>query len=291
MISVVICSINKDFAQQVQKSIEASIGVAWEFIAIDNTQSPQSLTKVYNLGASRAQYDILCFVHEDIVFKTQNWGVKLLEYFAKDSSLGLVGVGGSKYKSKTPSGWYSGFSELDCCNITHRNTASQEHKIYFNPVPGSLTQPVVVADGVFLCCPKKVWQEIKFNDSLLKDFHLYDLDFSLRVAGKFKVIVTFEIDIIHITKGGHYGNKWLEETLLWHRERKGELPVYTPDLGLPIEKIEKKILGTWLIRLKHESISFENKLRWLYDIKIWKQIAAWPYIVLFLAKGLFRKRR
>lgn len=290
MISVIICSINKGFALQVKKSIEATIGVTWESIVIDNTEFPQSLTQVYNIGASRSKYDLLCFMHEDIIFQTQNWGTKLLEYFANDNSLGLVGVAGSKYKSKTPAGWYSSLAELDCCNITHINTENEEQKIYFNPLPGSLIQPVVVLDGVFLCCPKKVWQDVKFDDILLKNFHLYDIDFSVRVAGKYKVIVTFEIDILHITKGGHYGNKWLEETLLWHKERKAALPAYIPGLDLKIKKVEKRILKTWLIRLKHENISLTNKLQWLYDIQIWKQAQAWPYVILFLLKSVFTKK-
>ena len=63
MISVIICSINKNFAQQVQDNIAATIGVVWEPIIIDNTVSPKSITAVYNLGAAKAQYEILCFVH------------------------------------------------------------------------------------------------------------------------------------------------------------------------------------------------------------------------------------
>ena len=230
MISVIICSANQAFAQQVQKNIAETIGVTWEPVIIDNTQSPKGITHIYNLGAARAQYDILCFVHEDVLFQTQNWGVKIIESFKNDNSLGLIGIAGSKYKSKTPSGWYSGFPELDCCNITHLNNDNQKQSIYFNPSPGSQTQRVIVLDGVFLCCPRNVWEITRFDDILLKDFHLYDLDFSSRVAEKYKVIVTFGIDIIHITKGMHYGNKWLESTLVWHKEMKKKITcLYTRD--------------------------------------------------------------
>ena len=158
MISVIICSANQAFAQQVQKNIAETIGVTWEPVIIDNTQSPKGITHIYNLGAARAQYDILCFVHEDVLFQTQNWGVKIIESFKNDNSLGLIGIAGSKYKSKTPSGWYSGFPELDCCNITHLNNDNQKQSIYFNPSPGSQTQRVIVLDGVFLCCPRNVWK-------------------------------------------------------------------------------------------------------------------------------------
>jgi hypothetical protein len=291
MISIIICSVNKAFVQQVQKNIAETIGVTWEPIIIDNTQSPKSITHIYNLGAAKAQYDILCFVHEDVFFQTQNWGVKIVESFNNDNALGLIGIAGSKYKSKTPSGWYSGFPEFDCCNITHLNRSDQKQNIYFNPFPGSHTQQVIVLDGVFLCCPKRVWEEIGFDDTLLKDFHLYDLDFSFRVAEKYKVIVTFEIDIIHIVKGGHYGNKWLESTLLWHRATQTKLPACIPGINLKVGEWEKKILCTWLIRLKHENINFYNRLNWLYNIKIWAHISAWPFVFLFLAKNIFKKKQ
>jgi len=290
MISIIICSINKNFAQQVQENIAATIGVVWEPIIIDNTQSPKSITQVYNIGAAKANHDILCFVHEDILFQTLNWGAKIVDAFKRDGELGLIGVAGAKYKSKTPSGWYTGFKELDCCNISHLNKAGEKENIYFNPIPGSLTQPVIVLDGVFMCCPKNVWAAVKFDEILLTDFHLYDLDFSIRVAEKHKVVVTFEIDIVHITKGGHYGNQWLESTLLWHKSVQKELPVYVPGINLKRKIFERRILQTWLIRLKHEDINFYNKLHWLWGIRIWVHISAWPFVVLFMVKSFFEKR-
>ncbi len=185
MISVIICSINKGLAQQVQKNIAATIGVVWEFIVIENTVSPKSLTEVYNVGASKAKYDVSLFVHEDVLFQTKNWGEKLLDYFEKDNSLGLIGIAGSKYKSSVPSGWFSGIEALDCCNILHVDSNNQKLPMYFNPVPGTPIQDVVVLDGVLLCCKKNVWQQVKFDEIFLKGFHLYDIDFSFRVAQKF----------------------------------------------------------------------------------------------------------
>lgn len=289
MISVIICSINKTFAQQVHKSIADTIGVPWEMILYDNTINPESISHIYNLGAVKAKNELLCFVHEDVLFQTKNWGAILADHFLKDSGLGLIGVAGSKYKSSTPSGWYTGLPAMDCCNIIHQDSFGQQQHINFNPLQGSQTQEVVVIDGVFMCCPKKVWETVKFDDVLLTDFHLYDLDFSLKVAEKFKVIVTFEIDILHITKGGHYGNKWLESTLLWQNSVQARLPVLLPGLYFDKKSAEVSILKTWLIRLKHENIDFQNKLRWLTGIKIWMYPAAWPNIVLFMAKSIFKK--
>lgn len=290
MISVIICSINKGLAQQGQKNIEATIGVVWEFIVIENMVSPKSLTEVYNVGASKAKYDVLLFVHEDVLFQTKNWGQKLLDYFEKDNSLGLIGIAGSKYKSSVPSGWFSGIEALDCCNILHVDSNNQKLPMYFNPLPGSLAQEVVVLDGVLLCCKKNVWQQVKFNEILLKGFHLYDIDFSFRVAQKFKVIVSFEIDLIHLTEGGNFGDEWVNNTLLWHSKKQSSLPFYTKDLSTQKSKFESAFVRNWLIRLKQEDISFSNKICWLYKSKTWRYITAWPFVVLFLFKRYFKTK-
>ncbi len=290
MISVIICSINNDLAQQVQKNIADTIGVVWESIIIENTLSPKSLTEVYNVGASKAQYDVLLFVHEDVLFQTKNWGAKLLDYFEKDNSLGLIGIAGSKYKSSVPSGWFSGIKALDCCNILHVDSNDQKLPMYFNPVPESPTQDVVVLDGVLLCCKKNVWQQVKFDEIFLKGFHLYDIDFSFRVAQKFKVIVSFEIDLIHLTEGGNFGDEWVNNTLLWHSKKQSSLPYYTKDVSLQKSKFESVFVRNWLIRLKQENISFSNKICWLYKSKTWRYITAWPFVVLFLFIRYFKTK-
>ena len=289
MISVIICSINKILAGQVQKNIASTIGVDWEPIVIDNTIAPESITNVYNLGAAKAKYELLCFVHEDVLFQTKNWGVKMVDYFKNDASLGLIGIAGSKYKSKTPSGWFSGITDIECCNITHVDSGGNQQRMYYNPVADSLTQEVMVLDGVLLCCPKKVWEAIRFDETLLKDFHLYDLDFSFRVAEKFKVITTFEIDLVHLTQGGSFGNKWVEYTLLWHQQMQNKLPAFTSGNHFKGKHFERIILKRWLIRLKHENISFYNQLNWLWSVKIWAHISAWPYVFLFMLKKYFKK--
>ena len=289
MISIIICSINKTYAQRVQKNIADTIGVVWEGIFIDNALAPQSLTHIYNIGAAKAQYDIVCFVHEDIIFKTQNWGAILVDHFKNDSDLGLIGIAGTKYKSKTPSGWFSGIKEIDCCNITHVDKDGHQQRMCFNPKDGALAQEVMVLDGVLLCCPKNVWEEIKFDDILLKDFHLYDLDFSFRVAEKYKVIVSYEIDLIHFTQGGSFGNKWIEYTLLWHNKMQKKLPATAAGSNFNINEFENAILKKWLIRLKHEDISFYNQLNWLKGIEIGKHISAWPFVFLFMVKKYFKK--
>lgn len=73
MISIIICSKNKDLLKDVSANIELTIGVPYEIIAIENNKGEFGICKAYNDGASKAKYDIFCFMHEDISFETQNW--------------------------------------------------------------------------------------------------------------------------------------------------------------------------------------------------------------------------
>lgn len=284
MISVIICSINKTLAAQVQQNIAETIGVIWELIIIDNTINPKGITEVYNQGAAVSKYEILCFVHEDVLFTTKNWGKILIDTFTNDSRLGLIGVAGSKYKSRVPSGWFSGIAAIDCCNITHLDNINNRQMMYYNPDESKLIQEVVVLDGVLLVCPKRVWQEVKFDHEILKGFHLYDLDFSFRVAEKYKVAVLYSIHLVHLTQGGSFGNQWLNYTLLWHKKMKHRLPVITNDCTINKKEVDSVIIKKWLIRLKHESITTIHQFKWLLRVKIWTQIAAWPNVPLFLLK-------
>ncbi|MFC4230777.1 glycosyltransferase [Parasediminibacterium paludis] len=284
MISVIICSVNKQLANQVQQNIADTIGVEWEPIIIDNTINATGITSVYNQGASIANYGMLCFVHEDVLFTTQNWGKVLIDTFKNDSELGLIGLAGSKYKSRLPSGWFSGLDILDCCNITHLDKHEVRQIMHYNPDDNKLLQEVVVLDGVLLVCPKKVWQDIKFDDKLLKGFHLYDIDFSFRVAEKYKVAVSYAINLIHLTQGGSFGNEWLNDTLLWHQKMSRKLPAITHDCIVSNKKIDKIIVKKWLIRLKHEPINTVNQFKWLFAVKIWVQISAWTNVPFFMLK-------
>jgi len=77
MISIIICSVNTAFLEQVNKNITATIGVPYELLAWDNRDAKKGICEVYNWMASKAQYAYLCFVHEDILFETENWGQHL----------------------------------------------------------------------------------------------------------------------------------------------------------------------------------------------------------------------
>ena len=288
MVSVIICSINKTLARQVETNIDETIGVPWELILIDNTQSNKGITSVYNEGASRARYDILCFVHEDVLFRTGNWGRIIQQYFDSDAKLGLVGVAGANYKAKAWSGWWTGIPSIDYCNIYSGKTFETADRVYLNPDPTIKFHPAVVVDGVFLCARKQAWEKNKFNETLIDGFHFYDIDFSFNIARDHKVAVTLEIDILHFKIGGDYGDDWMQFAIPWHRKFRNELPKSTNGSGIQ-RNAERTIYKHWLMRLKGEKISFGNRLRWIFQGGHWLYLPVWPHIGLFLFYKLFRR--
>src|SRR5688500_1290149 len=222
MISVIVCSVKPHLLEQLKININKSIGVDYELLIYDNRNDQKGLCVVYNQLAKRANYDVLCFIHEDIVFDTQYWGGILVNTIT-ENNIGALGVAGSKYKSAFCSGWYTGNENFDCANVLHR-FPDHDEKIYLSPSKNNIVEEVVCVDGVFIACKKEVWEQTLFDEENLKGFHFYDLDFSLRAAQSFKVAITYQIDIAHITFGGDFGNNWITTAMLYHKQKKHLLP-------------------------------------------------------------------
>lgn len=81
-----------------------TIGIENEIIVFDNSANKHSIFQAYNIGASKTKYEILCFVHDDLFLYDIRLGKKLLKHF-EDSDIGLIGVAGTRFKSKYNSGW------------------------------------------------------------------------------------------------------------------------------------------------------------------------------------------
>ncbi|MES2062135.1 MAG: glycosyltransferase [Bacteroidota bacterium] len=219
MISVIICSVNKALLKDISKNIEQTIGIDYEVIAIDNTQNQYSIAQAYNLGANTAKYPYLCFVHEDILFHTKNWGVNLIGHLS-DISISLVGILGSLVKTKTPSGVYIPLQKLNRINQLQRTKNGCTNHYYENP-HNEIYSEVKLLDGMFLATTKMSHARYNFDEELLTGFHGYDIDYSLGQAVNGKLVVVYNILIEHFSYGGNtvpwvdaqlkITNKWLDK--------------------------------------------------------------------------------
>ena len=229
MISVIICSAKELDLKQVKDNISQTIGVPYEIIAYDNSDGKRGICEVYNAGARQANYDILCFMHEDIEMKTQDWGNKIVNLLSGNPRIGLIGVAGGGYKSVTPSGWYNyglesnGGAYSNVLQGYKRDDEKKEGHDYNNP-KNELFSKVACVDGCWLTTKKSIWQQYQFDEKMLTKFHGYDLDFSLAIGQKYEVVVTFEVLLRHFSEG-NYDLNWFEEMLKVHAKWSFVLPV------------------------------------------------------------------
>jgi hypothetical protein len=281
MISIIISSASNAHLKQVSKNIDATIGIPYEIIATDNSQGQQGICEVYNKAMFKAQYDILCFMHEDVLIKTNNWGPTLLALFEQDPKLGLVGIAGSSYKPITPSGVGGLGVATHYCNIiqSFKYKKGRSKHVYSNPGKQNYAE-VVCVDGVFMTTTKKVAEEFMFDEITLKKFHGYDIDFSLSVSQKYKVAVTFDILLDHFSEG-QYNNDWMEENLKLHEKWNSHLPIgvgsLTAQQVVYIEKCTFKSFIDQLIKFNYPiSTAFrmlwKNKKFFHLDIKLFLKL-------------------
>ncbi|MEX8548574.1 MAG: glycosyltransferase [Mucilaginibacter sp.] len=243
MVSIIISTYKPQYLEAVKQNIAETIGVPFEVIAIENKRL-MGICKAYNLGAAKAKFPYLCFAHEDVIFKTQDWAKQLIKQFETDSQTGLIGVAGSKYKCISPTGWYNGIEELDLSNIIQY---SKDIKIEQFSRFNRNFEEAVCLDGVFLFTKKNIWNENKFDEKKFKDFHCYDLDFSLKISMEKKVFVTNTVLLEHFSMGS-YDKTWVDETIKLHKKW---------NYLLPKGKIDKQI---------QKKLEWDNKIDFLYKM-------------------------
>ena len=226
MISVVISSARKDLLTAVSNNIAATIGVPFEIITINNSDAAKGICQVYNEGAEQAQYNFLCFMHEDVEMQTPDWGLRVLKAFEQNPDAGVIGIAGSAYKPLSPCGWHGyGAHQHSYFNyiVTYKFSNRQPEHCTHNP-GNVLFKEVVCLDGVWLCTTKKVAAENRFDEQLLKGFHGYDVDFCLSVTRQYKAIVVFDILLNHFSEG-RFNKDWMDAMLKVQKKWCNRLPV------------------------------------------------------------------
>ena len=207
MLSIIISSYQPEFYLALEKNIAESIGIPYEIMKIDNP-GIMGICEAYNRGAEKAQYDFLLFLHEDVLFETQNWG-RILINLLNTENIGCIGIAGADYIPEVPIGWW--MIKNHCySHITHANLINQKvHKFTFSSNSG--LKKVNFIDGVFIACPKKNWLTIKF-DERLKGYHAYDISFSLHTNVYFENYITNLISMKHFSQGKP-SKEWLESLI------------------------------------------------------------------------------
>jgi glycosyltransferase involved in cell wall biosynthesis len=260
MISIIICSRRKTINRELSENIKNTIGYAYELIVIDNSENQYSIFEAYNLGIEKSTGNYLCFIHDDILFHTKDWGGVINAIFEKNEQIGLLGIAGAKIKTKMPSAWWDCPEEMRVINIIqHFNNREKGRWNYgFEKECNTI---VVAIDGVFMTMRKD--DRIRF-DSKMKGFHNYDLNisFEYRKHG-YIILVTNEILIEHFSIGT-ITEAWVASTYKIHNLYNDLLP-----LGTTKNEINKKFEITNAIRFCSKCLDYKRNMM---AISIWKSL-------------------
>ncbi len=225
-LSVVVCSKSAQVPGSFARNIRETIGpVEYEIVWIDNSRNEYSIFAAYNQGISLARYDVVCFMHDDVKMLSGNWGeicLKMLE----DAQVGLLGLIGTHYLSPFSVYWLSsginhgrimqGFEKkgVHCTEEWNWN----KHDKY-----GSR---VVAIDGIWMCCPKSVFDGgIRFDEDTYDGFHFYDMDLSMQIVQSGRTILVADDILAEHTTQSRYNHSFLESCKCFHRKWNDLLPV------------------------------------------------------------------
>lgn len=264
MFSFVVCSIHPQRAEALRRNIESTVGVPFELIVKDNRDTGKGICRVYNEAAAEARFDLLCFLHEDVAFRTPNWGSAIAEQLRKPDC-GVIGFAGSAVKSRALSGWSvdPGIRE----NYTQpdpKRGPEAVRRFRTNP-DGADYAPAVCLDGLCLFTRREVWAEIRFDEEHFRGFHAYDLDFTTAVSRRYRNRVCMTVEIEHFSAGA-YDRSWVREMLNYHEKWHDILPLFAGE-PLPArerERMERRTEGRTLrFLLRHALLTREEARRYV----------------------------
>lgn len=220
--SIIVCSIRPELAEALEKSVASTIGSPFEMLVCDNRGSNRGIGAVYNGAAARARGEYLCFVHEDVLFHSSDWGPQIAQKLAEEST-GVIGFAGANTKLQSLSGWSANSSDVRQ-NYTQRLRSGRRRRFYNNPEEVDFS-PAVCLDGFCLFVRREVWAANPFDEKTFSGFHGYDLDFTTTIACHHRNYVSNRIEVEHISEGG-FSKVWFEALKRYHEKHEKHLPLF-----------------------------------------------------------------
>lgn len=228
MLSIIICSRVPYLSDEMAKNLQETTGLSYELIIVDQSIHRGSIFRAYNYGIERAQYDILCFMHDDILFHTSQWGRMVVEHL-NNPNVGFIGVAGGTLIPRVPAQWSFGlhfgrilqFDKKKGCSVLLDSTDFKEEH----------SRVAVAMDGVFLACRKDVSDKIRFDEDTFSGFHCYDIDICIQahLLG-FENRVVNNVLLEHFSRG-KLNKQWVENQLRLWRKWRGITPISVMEIS------------------------------------------------------------
>jgi hypothetical protein len=225
-ISVITCSVNQELCNQMVESVKKTIGTNFETVVFDNREKKLGICQVYNYCARKANFPYLCFIHEDVIMPTPNWGMNMITFAEKTPVCGIIGFAGGTTAKKNYMSWEYGpqgrYRYYDAKRGSKVYVLDDLGYQYNNPENEEFAK-VVTLDGLFLFVSRDIWKEHPFDEERIKGFHFYDSDFSLGIAQKWQNYVFLTADIYHFS-GGNPERTYYENARIFQKKWKPFLP-------------------------------------------------------------------
>jgi len=187
-----------------------------------NNYNQYSLSYIYNHAIHTKYEDDCIFVmcHNDIYFKTKNWGKILLNKF-NNSNYDIIGVAGSTYLPESGVWWEDRSKMIGI--VEHTNGYKTWISEYSLEKKGCIS-PVVLVDGLFISFnPDTIIH--KFDEDF-NGFHFYDLSFCIpNYLDGCNIGVTTDIRILH-NSIGTVNKEWDINRKKFVEKYYDELPIY-----------------------------------------------------------------
>ena len=262
MISIIICSRHKDISRELYQNINDTIGVDYEVIVIDNSKNEYSICSAYNEGVRRAKYPYLCFMHEDIRYRTSGWGTKVLNHLS-DDRIGIIGnFGGHYIPNFFPVVYVDGPISGNFIQGQRVNGRYITHQVQYDNFSKGLPIETAVVDGMWLCVRKDLFGQIRWDEKTFAGFHCYDIDICMQshAIGK-QVRVVFDVLLEHQSPG-NIDMKFYEQLRLWYDKWETSLPI--------LKGIERNLIPQRLLSL--EDYAIHKSMKKTEVEKMWQEI-------------------
>lgn len=211
-LSLITCSRTNRLPEALRRNVENTIGCDYEWIVIDNSSHQYNIFQAYNNGIGQATGDIFCFMHDDLRYHTNNWGLIVEKTFRDNSKLALLGVAGAHLLVDAPAPMWE-FQHISTVRIWSKKPICEspfdQHGIlpdggYWSGntafAEGKKNVPAANIDGLWMCGRRECFEQMQFDEQTFDGFHCYDADISMQALEKgWDVMVNTEILIEHFS--------------------------------------------------------------------------------------------
>lgn len=186
MISVVCVYNNKEILDNfLLKSLKAQTK-PYELILLNNeNEKYKSAAEALNEGGKKAKSKYIMFVHQDIDLKSDKWLEETEKILNSLENFGVVGVAG-KIKGKNET-------------ITRIKQGNPPKNLSNHPIE-QITKVQTVDECLFIV-PKTLFCKIKFDEKVCDGWHLYAVDYSLKLLSHGFDVYVIPTSIYHKSVG------------------------------------------------------------------------------------------